>query len=580
MLFRLLWTRLRPYAGWLAVLLACQFAGTIASLYLPSINGRIIDEGVAKGDTGFILTAGAWMLGISLVQIAATVAASFLAARAAAGLARDVRATIFGRVMSFSEREINEFGAPTLITRSTNDVTQIQTVLFMALAMMISAPMTMIGGVIMALREDVGLSWIMAVAVPFLAVTVGLLLSRMMPWFARMQTNIDDLNRILREQITGVRVVRAFVREDHERARFGEANDRYTRSSLAVGRTFAAAFPIVMFTFNVSTAAVLWFGAHRIEAGAMQVGALTAFMAYLMQVLMSVMMATMMSMMIPRAAVSAKRITEILDAHSSVAEPATPQPLPDGPVAVEFERVEFTYPGAADPVLAEVSLTVRPGQTVAIVGSTGAGKTTLVGLVPRLRDVTGGSVRLGGIDVREVALDDLWRRIGLVPQRPFLFSGTVASNLRYGRPEATDEELWEALRVAQAADFVADMAGGLDAEIAQGGTNVSGGQRQRLAIARALVRRPDVYLLDDAFSALDVATDARLRAALRDVTAQAGVLVVAQRVSSIIDADEILVLEDGRVVGRGRHTELIDACPTYREIVDSQRAAEPQEATP
>lgn len=574
MLIRLLREALRPYAAWLAAIVALQFAGTIASLYLPSLNGRIIDDGVAKGDTGFILSAGGWMLGISVIQIAATVGAAYLGAKTAASLARDVRASVFERVMSFSEKEVGDFGAPTLITRTTNDVTQVQQVLYMALAFMVSAPMMMVGGVVMALREDVGLSWIMAVAVPVLAVSVGLILSRMIPWFRRMQTMIDNVNRVLREQITGVRVVRAFVREQVERDRFAAASAAYTESSVAVGRYFSTVFPIVMLVFNLSNVAVLWFGAHRVESGAIQVGALTAFMAYLMQVLMSVMMATMMSMMIPRASVSAGRILEVLDTSSSVLDPPTAIPLPAGPVTLAFDAVTFAYPGADVPVLREVSFEVRPGESVAIIGSTGSGKTTLVGLAPRLRDVTGGAVRIGGVDVREAALEDVWSRIGLVPQRPFLFSGTVASNLRHGRADATDDELWEALRIAQAEGFVRDLPAGLESEISQGGTNVSGGQRQRLAIARALVRKPAIYLFDDAFSALDVATDARLRRALAPVTREAAVVVVAQRVSTILDADRIVVLEDGAVVGSGRHTELIDSCPTYREIVESQTATE------
>ncbi len=574
MLISLLRRHLRPYAAWLAAILVLQFAATIASLYLPSLNGKIIDEGVAKGNTGYILSAGGWMLVISLVQIAATVGAAYFGARTAASLARDVRAAVFDRVMSFSEKEVGDFGAPTLITRTTNDVTQVQQVLYMALAFMVSAPMMMVGGVIMALREDVGLSWIMAVAVPILAVSVGFVLSRMIPWFRRMQSNIDVINRVLREQITGVRVVRAFVREDVERDRFADASRAYAESSLAVGRHFSTVFPVVMLVFNLSNAAVLWFGAHRVDEKAIEVGALTAFMAYLMQVLMSVMMATMMSMMVPRASVSAGRISEVLDASTSVLDPADPIRIPAGSVGLAFDGVSFAYPGAEAPVLHDVSFTVDPGETVALIGSTGSGKTTLIGLAPRLRDVTEGSVRIGGVDVRSAALEDVWSRIGLVPQRPFLFSGTVASNLRHGRPEATDEELWEALRIAQAEDFVQEMDGGLDAAIAQGGTNVSGGQRQRLAIARAVVRRPSIYIFDDAFSALDVATDARLRRALAPVTHDAAVVVVAQRVSTIVDADRIIVLEDGRVVGSGRHSDLIESCPTYREIVESQIATE------
>jgi ATP-binding cassette subfamily B protein len=444
----------------------------------------------------------------------------------------------------------------------------------MALAFMVSAPIMMVGGVVMALREDVGLSWLVAVAVPLLALGVGLIIRRMIPQFRLMQESVDWVNRILREQITGIRVVRAFVREDHERRRFGEANTQYTGTALAVGRLMALAFPLVMLVFNASTVAVLWFGSHRVAAGEMQIGELTAFMSYLMQILMSVMMATFMSMMLPRATVSAGRIGDVLGTTSSVTEREQPVPLPTGRATVELRDVEFTYPGADAPVLHGVSMTAEPGHTTAIIGSTGSGKSTLVSLVPRLYDVTGGALLLAGVDVRDASLEDVWSRIGLVPQRPYLFSGTVASNLRYGDADATDDELWEALRVAQADDFVRAMPGGLDASIAQGGTNVSGGQRQRLAIARAIVAKPDVYLFDDAFSALDVATDARLRAALRPVTRDAAVIVVAQRVSTIVDADHIVVLDGGRVVGSGRHDELLETCPTYVEIVESQRSAE------
>ncbi len=574
MLVRLVRTHLRPYAGPLALLLLLQLAGTLASLYLPSLNGRIIDEGVAVGDTGFILDAGMLMLGVSLLQVVATIAATRIAALTAASMGRDVRAAVFSRVGSFSAREVSRFGAPTLISRSTNDVTQVQQVVYMGLAIMVSAPIMMVGGVVMALREDIGLSWLVAVAVPLLGASVGLVISRMIPHFRAMQKAVDTVNRILREQITGIRVVRAFVREDVERQRFADANDTYTGTALAVGRLMALAFPIVMVVFNASTVAVLWFGAMRIDSGAMQIGALTAFMSYLIQILMSVMMATFMSMMIPRATVSAGRIVEVLDTRSSVHPPEQPVALPDGPVAVELRAATFAYPGADAPVLREVSFTARPGTTTAVIGSTGSGKTTLVGLVPRLHDVSEGAVLVGGVDVRDAAPEDLWSRVGLVPQRPYLFSGTVASNLRHGDPDATDEELWEALRIAQAEDFVRAMPQGLESPIAQGGTNVSGGQRQRLAIARALVRRPAVYLFDDAFSALDVATDARLRAALRPVTREATVVVVAQRVSSIRHADQVVVLEDGAVVGVGTHDELVASCPTYVEIVESQQAME------
>ncbi len=574
MLVRLVRTGLRPYSTAIVLLLVLQLAATIASLYLPSLNGQIIDQGVAKGDTTFILHTGAIMLVISIVQIAATISATYLASRSAAGMARDLRRGVFTRVLDFSAQEVSRYGAPTLISRSTNDVQQVQLVSYMGMAIMVTAPIMMVGGVIMALREDVGLSWLMVVAVPVLGIAVGLVISRMIPNFRVMQKSVDNVNRILREQITGIRVVRAFVREDEERARFAEANTTYTNSALAVGRLMALAFPIVMVVFNASTVAVLWFGAKRVEAGQMEIGALTAFMSYLMQVLMSVMMATFMSMMIPRAAVSAGRISEVLDTRSTVVPPVDPAPLRRGGVEVELDDVSFHYPGADAPVLQGISFTAKPGTTTAIIGSTGAGKTTLVNLVPRLFDVTSGAVRIDGVDIRDVALDDLWDHIGLVPQKPYLFTGTIATNLRYGNPEATDDQLWQALEVAQAADFVRAMPDGLDAAVAQGGTNLSGGQRQRVAIARALVATPDVYLFDDSFSALDTATDARLRRALRPVTRDAVVIVVAQRVSTIVDADQIVVLDDGRVVGVGTHEELLGTCETYREIVTSQQATE------
>jgi ATP-binding cassette subfamily B protein len=573
-LIRILREYLRPYRGLIVLLVLLQLVGTIASLYLPSLNGRIIDQGVALGDTGYIMRTGGWMLAISFVQIVATIAATYLGAKAAAGLGRDLRASIFARVGDFSAQEVSRFGAPTLISRNTNDVTQVQTVTFMGAAMMVSAPIMMVGGIIMALREDVGLSWLVAVAVPLLALSVALVIRKMIPQFRLMQESVDWVNRVLREQITGIRVVRAFVREEREEARFAEANTQYTGTALAVGRLMAMVFPIVMLIFNASTVAVLWFGAHRVESGQMQIGELTAFMSYLMQILMSVMMATFMSMMIPRATVSAGRIGEVLDTESTVVEPTAPVALPSTEDAVTLDHVEFTYPGADVPVLQDVSLEALPGRTTAIIGSTGAGKSTLLSLIPRLYDVTGGAVRIGGVDVREAALEDVWDRIGLVPQKPYLFTGTVASNLRYGDANATDEDLWEALRIAQAEDFVRAMPDGLDSPIAQGGTNVSGGQRQRLAIARALVANPEIYLFDDSFSALDLSTDARLRAALRPVTRNATVIVVAQRVSTIVDADQIIVLDDGKVVGTGTHDQLLETCPTYVEIVESQRSAE------
>ena len=573
MLVWLLRQYLTPYRREIAIIVALQFVATMAVLYLPSLNADIIDDGVAKGDTGYIIRTGSVMLVVSLVQILCSVGAVYVGARTASLLGRDLRSSLFHHVGSFSGRELAHFGAPSLITRTTNDVQQVQMLVLMTFTMMVTAPIMMVGGVLMAVREDVGLSWLVAVSVPLLFASVGLIASRMVPGFREMQTRIDAVNRVMREQITGIRVVRAFVREPVETERFGRANEDLARVAVRVGRWMATMFPVVMLILNVSSVAVLWFGGHRVDEGAMQVGSLTAFLAYLVQILMAVMMASFMLMMVPRAAVCADRITEVLDTGTSVVPPAEPVTEPTGS-GLRMRGVSFTYPGAEAPVLRDVDLDVRPGTTLAVIGSAGAGKTTLVNLVPRLFDVTDGVVEVEGVDVRRLDPDVLWSRIGLVPQKAFLFSGTVASNLRYGKPDATDEEMWQALEIAQARDFVEAMPGGLEAPIAQGGTNVSGGQRQRLAIARAVIRRPAIYLFDDAFSALDLATDARLRAALAPHTTDAAVLVVAQRVSTIIDADEILVLEDGEVVGRGTHDELLRDNPTYQEIVASQLTPE------
>ena len=570
MLTRLLRTHLRPYARPLLVVVALQLVGTMASLYLPSLNADIIDTGIARGDTGYIVSVGGWMLLVTLVQVLCSVAAVFYGARTAMGFGRDVRAAVFGRVGEFSAREVNRFGAPTLITRSTNDVQQVQMLVLTSCTMLVAAPIMCVGGVVMALREDVGLSWLVGVCVPVLVVAIGLVIVRMVPKFRLMQVRIDAVNRILREQITGVRVVRAFVREPQETARFASANDDLTDVAISAGRLQALIFPIVMLVLNVSSVAVLWFGAERIDAGQMSIGALTAFLQYLLQILMAVMMATFMAIMIPRAAVCADRIVEVLDTEPSVRPPAVPVAPTRADGLVEFDGAGFRYPGAAAPVLSGVTFTARPGETTAVIGSTGAGKTTLVSLVPRLFDATDGAVRVDGVDVRDQDPEVLWRRIGWVPQKPFLFSGTVASNLRMGDEGATDDDLWAALEIAQGADFVRAMPEGLGSRIEQGGTNVSGGQRQRLAIARALVRRPAVYVFDDSFSALDLTTDARLRAALEPVTADATVIVVAQRVSTIAAAHKIVVLDDSAVVGVGRHDELLEGCPTYREIVESQ----------
>ncbi|MFF3866858.1 ABC transporter ATP-binding protein [Micromonospora sp. NPDC001898] len=573
MLIRLLGAHLRPYYRPLAAVVAFQFVGTMASLYLPSLNADIIDRGVARGDTDYILRIGGWMLLVSLVQIACSIAAAYLGARTAMGFGRDVRAEIFGHVNRFSAREVARFGAPSLITRNTNDVQQVQMLVLTSCTMLVGAPIMSVGGVVMALREDVGLSWLLLVCVPVLALALGLIVRRMVPGFRLMQTRIDTVNRVLREQITGIRVVRAFVREPYETERFARANVDLTATALRTGRLMAVIFPVVMLVLNVSSVAVLWFGAQRVDSGQIQIGALTAFLVYLMQILMAVLMATFMLMMVPRAAVCAERIVEVLDTDSSVVPPAAPATEVTGRGELELRDVRFQYPGASEPVLHDISFRVTAGRTTAIIGSTGSGKSTLLSLIPRLVDTTAGAVLVDRVDVRDMAPNELWRRIGLVPQRPYLFSGTIASNLRYGNPDATDAELWTALEIAQARDFVAELSEGLDAPIAQGGTNVSGGQRQRLAIARALVRRPEIYLFDDSFSALDLGTDARLRAALRPVTADAAMVIVAQRVSTIVDADQIIVLEDGGIVGMGRHAELLENCPTYAEIVASQQSA-------
>ncbi len=574
MLIRLVRRHLQPYRRWLTAVVALQFVGTVAALYLPSLNADIIDNGVATGDTTYILHTGMVMLGVALLQIGCSVAAVWFSARTAMSFGRDVRSAIFHRVGSFSQREVQQFGAPSLITRETNDVQQVQMLVLMSCTMMVAAPIMMVGGVVMAMRENFGLSWLLAVVVPVLIVSIGFIVSRMVPNFRKMQARIDEVNRLLREQITGVRVVRAFVREPYETERFAVANGDLTTVSVRAGRWLAGMFPTVMLVANISSVAVLWFGGHRVENGQMEVGALTAYLSYLMQILMAVMMGTFMLMMIPRSTVCADRIMEVLGTDSSVVPPATPVTSLRERGTLVFDHVELTYPGADVPVVRDVSFEARPGQTVAVIGSTGAGKSTMVNLVPRLFDVTGGRVLVGGVDVRDLEPDVLWSSIGLVPQKAWLFSGTVRSNLRYGKSDATDEEMWAALEVAQARDFVETYAEGLDTPISQGGTNLSGGQRQRLAIARALIKRPEIYLFDDSFSALDLATDSRLRAALRPVTRDATLLIVAQRVSTIRDADLILVVEDGMVVGRGRHQDLLETCGTYREIVESQLSAQ------
>jgi len=573
-LIQLLRGHLHPYRRDIGLVVLFQFLQTIATLYLPTLNADIIDNGVIKGDTGYVMRIGGWMLAVTLAQIAAQIVAVYFGARTAMAVGRDVRSAVFGRVQDFSAREVGQFGAPSLITRTTNDVQQVQMLVLLTFTLMVSAPIMCFGGIVLALRQDVPLSGLLLVIVPILITTVGVIIVRMRPLFRSMQKRIDRVNQVMREQISGIRVIRAFVRDEREQARYEEANTELTDVSLKVGKLMALMFPTVMLIVNLSSVAVLWFGGHRIEDGAMQIGALTAFLSYLMQILMSIMMATFMFVMIPRAEVCAERIEEVLSTESSVVRPANPVTEVIQHGRLDLRDVGFRYPGAESPVLSGIDLTARPGEITAIIGSTGSGKTTLVNLVPRLFDATDGQVLVDGVDVRELDPDLLARLVGLVPQRPYLFSGTVGSNLRYGNLDATDEQLWEALEIAQAREFVERMEGGLDAPIAQGGTNVSGGQRQRLAIARTLVHRPEIYLFDDSFSALDYSTDAKLRAALTDHIGQATVVIVAQRVNTIRDADRIVVLDDGRVVGTGTHADLMDTNETYREIVLSQLTAQ------
>ncbi len=570
MLIRLLRSHLAPYKRWILIITGFQLVATITSLLLPNLNANIIDNGVILGDTGYIMRVGSIMLGVSLLQVVASIAAVYFGAKTAMAFGRDVRSSVFHTVASFSRREVSFFGAPSLITRNTNDVQQVQMLVMMSFTLMVMAPIMMVGGIIMAIREDVGLSWLVAVAVPVLGVIVGIIVSQMVPAYRKMQRRIDTVNRVLREQLTGIRVLRAFVREPLETKRFETANRELTEVSLTVGRWMAAMFPVVMLIMNLASVAVLWFGGHRIDAGAMQIGSLSAYLTYLIQILMSVMMGTFTLVMVPRAAVSADRIVEVLETASSVAPPEHGITMENPRGELSFQNVEFTYPGATSPVLKNLSFTARPGQTTAIIGSTGAGKTTLVNLVARLFDATSGSVLIDDVNIKDLDPEFLWNRIGYVPQAPYLFTGTVASNLRYGNPDATEEEMWRALEIAQARGFVDEMPEQLETAIAQGGTNVSGGQRQRLSIARALIRNPEIYLFDDSFSALDLTTDANLRAALKPVTADATVVIVAQRVSTIMDADQIVVLDDGAIVGIGTHEELLDSCQTYAEIVDSQ----------
>ncbi len=570
MLTRLMRERLRPYRGRAAVVVTLLVIQTAGNLYLPNLNADIINNGVVKGSVRYIFHTGALMLGITLVLGVVAIVAVYWASRVSMGVGADVRAAVYERVQGFSSREMNRFGTPSLITRNTNDIQQIQLFLQMALTLMVIAPIMCLGGIFMAIREGAALSPLLAVAVPVMAVVIGVMLVTVVPLFRSMQAKIDRINQVLREQITGVRVIRAFLRVPSERRRFQTANADLTATALRVNRIFALALPALMAIMNLSSVAVLWFGGRLVSEGSMPIGNLTAFLTYIMQILISVMMAVMMVILVPRAEASAERIEEVLDTVPSVSDP----PRPVTPVrvtgVVEFRDVTFGYPGSEQPVLRGLTFTLSPGQTCAIIGSTGSGKSTLLNLIPRFFDATAGQVLVNGVDVRDQELEGLWSSIGLVPQRAFLFGGSVASNLRFGRPEATDAELWHALSVAQARDFVASMPGQLDAPIDQGGTNVSGGQRQRLSIARALVKRPRLYLFDDCFSALDAETDARLRTALRAETRDATVVIVSQRVSSIMHADQIIMLDEGRIAGIGSHQQLLKTCDPYREIVTSQ----------
>ncbi len=574
-LIRLFREHLRPYTGWVTAIVSFQIIGTVASLVLPALNADIVDQGIVPGDVGVILRLGLIMLFVSLIQIAANIIGVRFGALTAMSFGRDLRSRIFHGVAGFSSREVDRFGASSLITRNTNDVQQIQMLAMTSFAMLVTAPIMFVGGVALSIREEPDLAWLVAIIVPVMVLAAVLIVRRMVPAYRRIQEHLDSINKILREQITGIRVVRAFVREPHEAQRFGHANDELTNHSIWVGKWMALIFPFMMLIVNVSSVAVLWFGADLLDQGRMEIGSLGAFLVYLSQILMATMMSTMSLAMIPRASVSASRIAEVLDTESSVVVQDGGRTTPsDSKAGVVFDKVSFHYAGASDPVVSDITFAATPGQTTAIIGSTGAGKSTLLNLIPRLFDATGGAVSVAGVDVTDYEPDALWHQIGLVPQQAYLFSGTVASNLLFGKADATEEELWDALRIAQAEDFVRAMPDGLNSAIAQGGTNVSGGQRQRLAIARALVRRPSVYLFDDSFSALDVATDAQLRAALEPIVVDATVITVAQRVATIVDADQIIVLEAGSIVGVGTHDELLKSCATYREIVDSQLRVE------
>jgi ATP-binding cassette subfamily B protein len=573
-MIRLLAKYLRPYRRQLAVVFALVTVQAIANLYLPNLNADIINNGVVKGDTGYIMRTGVIMLLITLLLSVCAIVAVYFGSMTAMAFGRDVRSAIFRQVMSFSQKETNVFGTPSLITRNTNDVQQVQMVLVMAFNVMIIAPIMCVGGIIMALREDVPLSGLLIVIIPLVLIVIGLLATRALPLFRSMQKRTDRINQVMRETLSGMRVIRAFVRTDHDEARFDQANLELTDNAVRVNHLFAMMIPFLFGIMNLSTVAIVWFGGLRIDSGGMQIGNLSAFLQYVMQILFAVMMAALMFVMVPRAAAAAERIQQVLDSEAELCDPDVPVEIVDPAGEVEFDHVEFGYPGAEEPVLCSISFTARPGQTTAIVGSTGSGKTTLANLIPRFYDVTSGSVSIDGVDVRKMRQEDLWSLIGLTPQKAFLFNGTVASNLRYGDEKATDDELWHALEIAQAREFVSEMTGQLEAEIDQGGTNVSGGQRQRLAIARAIVKKPKVFIFDDSFSALDFKTDQMLRAAIKHEIQGATVIIVAQRVGTVLHADQIIVLDGGNVAGIGTHSELMKTCETYQEIVYSQLTRE------
>ncbi len=571
---KLLRKYLAPYRWSLVIVVILVAIQAITNLYLPNLNADIINNGVAKGDTAYIISTGIYMLFVTLLLAIASIVGVYFGSKVAMAFGRDVRGAIFRKVMSFSQVETNVFGTPSLITRNTNDVQQVQMVVAMGLNIMILAPIMCIGGIIMALREDVPLSSLLVVIIPLMAIIIGGLVYRAMPLFRAMQTKVDRVNQVTRETLGGMRVIRAFVRTHHEEERFDEANADLTATALRVNRLFALMIPMLLAILNLSSVAILWFGAERINDQSLEIGNLMAFMQYVMLILFSVMMAVIMFVMVPRAAASAERIQQVLDTPVSLMDPEAPAMLPVGRGVVEFEGVEFRYPGAEDPVLRGISFVTRPGHTTAIVGSTGSGKSTLINLIPRFYDVSAGRVLIDGQDIRELRLEDLWHAVGVVPQHAFLFSGSVASNLRYGDETASDDDLWHALEIAQARTFVSEMPDGLEAPIDQGGSNVSGGQRQRLAIARAIVKKPRIYIFDDSFSALDFKTDSLLRAALRDATRDATVIIVAQRIGTIMHADQIVVMENGAIVGIGTHEDLMQTCPTYQEIVYSQLTEE------